>query len=155
MIETGIERESMTDREIVNQPSAGQIDAEGGFTILEVMIAAALFTVVSLALAMIVIPVSREQRASRQIEAATSHARNIIEELQTLPYPQVVDRCDPALWPQTVTLAGDPQSPNVVGTLEVNAVDLEVDPLQIEVKISWNSHDVGDREQTYWVLRTR
>lgn len=139
----------------VDISSAGPVDAEGGFTILEVMITAALFTVVSLALAMIVIPVSREQRASREIEAATSHARNIIEELQTLPYPQVVERCDPATWPQSVALTGDPEAPSVVGTLEVNAVDLDADPLQIEIKISWSSHDLGDREQTYWVLRTR
>ena len=145
----------MTDRKSVNRPSTGPVDAEGGFTILEVMITAALLAVVSLALAMIVIPVSREQRASRQIEAATSHARDIIEELQTLSYPQVVDRCDPSLWPQIVTISGDPTAPGIVGILDVNTTDLDDDPLQIEVKISWSSIDVGDREQTYWVLRTR
>ena len=43
-----------------------------------------------------------------------------------------------------------------VPTIDVEANDLDADPLEILVRVSWQGRDSGElTEQQFWVVRTR
>ena len=146
--------------------SANPRSKEDGFTLLEVMIAIALLGVVSLGSSMLLLPVLEEQNNSRELTSATGYARAVLEELYSRTLEDLTNDSTGYLleenWPKkggqifdeqlTLEELADPSIP----TVDVEIDDLESDPLEILVTVSWlgrNSSELA--EQQFWVVRTR
>ena len=140
-------------------------DPSSGFTLLEVMISIAILAVVSLASAMVMIPVVQAQNESREFTLATAMSRAVLEELYSQSLEELTNSEDGYLlssnWPQkgtqiygetpTLLEMSDPTIP----TVSVSTGDLEADPIEILVTVSWTGRDSGLIEKTFWVVRTR
>ncbi|MAW77357.1 MAG: hypothetical protein CMJ95_08235 [Planctomycetes bacterium] len=137
-----------------------------GFTLLEVMLAIALLGVVSLGASMLLIPILEEQNNSREVTSATGYARAVLEELYSRTLEDLTNDSTGYLleenWPKkgdqvfdevlTLEEMADPAIP----TIDVDIDDLDSDPLEILVTVSWLGRDSSDlTEQQFWVVRTR
>lgn len=137
-----------------------------GFTLLEVMLAIALLGVVSLGASMLLIPILEEQNNSREVTSATGYARAVLEELYSRTMEDLTNDSTGYLleenWPKkgdqvfdevlTLEEMADPAIP----TIDVDIDDLDSDPLEILVTVSWLGRDSSDlTEQQFWVVRTR
>ncbi|MEE2883131.1 MAG: type II secretion system protein [Planctomycetota bacterium] len=137
-----------------------------GFTLLEVMLAIALLGVVSLGASMLLIPILEEQNNSREVTSATGYARAVLEELYSRTLEDLTNDSTGYLleenWPKkgdqvfdevlTLVEMADPAIP----TIDVEIDDLDSDPLEILVTVSWLGRDSSDlTEQQFWVVRTR
>jgi len=137
-----------------------------GFTLLEVMLAIALLGVVSLGASMLLIPILEEQNNSREVTSATGYARAVLEELYSRTLEDLTNDSTGYLleenWPKkgdqvfdevlTLVEMADPAIP----TIDVDIDDLDSDPLEILVTVSWLGRDSSDlTEQQFWVVRTR
>ena len=139
---------------------------EKGFTLLEVMIAIALLGVVSLGASMLLLPVLEEQNNSREVTRATGYARAVLEEMYSRTLGDLTNDSTGYLleenWPKkgtqifdeelTLEEMADPSIP----TVDVEVADLDSDPLEILVTVSWLGRDSSNlTEQQFWVVRTR
>lgn len=139
---------------------------EEGFTLLEVMIAIAILGVVSLGSSMLLLPVLKEQNNSREVTSATGYARAVLEELYSRTLEDLTNDSTGYLlepnWPKkggqifgeqlTLEQLADPSIP----TVDVEVADLDSDPLEILVTVSWMGRDSSDlAEHQFWVVRTR
>ena len=140
-------------------------DPSAGFTLLEVMISIAILAVVGLASAMVMIPVVQAQNETREFTQTTALSRAVLEELYSQPLEELTNSEDGYLlstnWPKKgrqifgeevpVTELSDPTIP----TITVSTNDLEADPLEIQVNVSWAGRDSGLLSRDFWVIRTR
>ena len=137
-----------------------------GFTLLEVMLAIALLGVVSLGASMLLIPILEEQNNSREVTSATGYARAVLEELYSRTLEDLTNDSTGYLleenWPKkgdqvfdevlTLEEMADPAIP----TIDVDIDDLDSDPLEILVTVSWLGRDsIYITEQQFWVVRPR
>ena len=140
-------------------------DPSAGFTLLEVMISIAILAVVGLASAMVMIPVVQAQNESREFTQATAMSRAVLEELYSQSLEELTNPEDGYLlssnWPQkgtqiygetpTLLEMSDPTIP----TVQVTTTDLEADPVEVLVTVSWTGRDSGPVTREFWVVRTR
>ena len=138
---------------------------DSGFTLLEVMMSIAILAVVSLASAMVMIPVVQAQNESREITRSTVYGRAILEELYSRSLEDLTNSEDGYLlssnWPKkgaqifgedaTFEELNDPTIP----TVSIQVTDLESDPIEILVTLSWTGRDSGLVSREFWVVRTR
>ena len=146
--------------------SANPRSKEDGFTLLEVMLAIALLGVVSLGSSMLLLPVLEEQNNSRELTSATGYARAVLEELYSRTLEDLTNDSTGYLleenWPKKGTQIFD-EEPTLeeltdlsIPTIDVEVSDLDADPLEILVTVSWQGRDSSDlTEQQFWVVRTR
>ena len=137
-----------------------------GFTLLEVMIAMALMGLVSLGASLLLLPVLEEQNNSREVTRATGYARAVLEELYSRTLEDLTNDSTGYLleenWPKKGTQIFD-EEPTLeeltdlsIPTIDVDVSDLDADPLEILVTVSWQGRDFSDlTEQQFWVVRTR
>jgi prepilin-type N-terminal cleavage/methylation domain-containing protein len=136
-----------------------------GFTLLEVMMAMSLLAVVSLAAALLLLPILDEQHHTREVTRATGHTRAVLEELYSRTLEDLTNNQDGYLlasnWPKKGRQVFD-ESPTLlemadlsIPTLDVTVTDLEADPLEILLTVTWEGRDVGTTEHQFWVVRTR
>lgn len=126
--------------------SAIQPRLERGFSLLELMITVAILATVTLAAALVVVPVARESRLRREVETASTAARQVLEKIQATSFGNIV-----STYPQ-----GYVQSiPGLnSGSLQVVYADPTVDPLEIRVDLSWDSPEAGTITRTFQTIRT-
>ena len=60
-----------------------------GLSLLEVVFAVVILTILTLSALLIVIPVSKQVRVSREIELANTEAQKILERIQTTPFFEI------------------------------------------------------------------
>jgi type II secretory pathway pseudopilin PulG len=130
------------------------------------MIAIALLGVVSLGASLLLLPVLEEQNHSREVTRATGYARAVLEELYSRTMEDLTNDSTGYLleenWPKKGTQIFD-EEPTLeelidptIPTVDVTIDDLESDPLEILVTVSWIGRDAEDlTEQKFWVVRTR
>ena len=140
-------------------------DSSAGFTLLEVLISIAILAVVGLASAMVMIPVVQAQNESREFTQATAMSRAVLEELYSRSLEDLTNPDDGYLlaanWPkkgdqiygETPPLSelNDPTIP----TVSVSTGNLDADPIEILVTITWTGRDSGLITKEFWVVRTR
>jgi prepilin-type N-terminal cleavage/methylation domain-containing protein len=138
---------------------------QDGYTLLEVMIALALLTVVGTAAAMLMLPILDEQNHTREVTRATGHTRAVIEELNSRTLEDLTNSQDGYLlssnWPKKGRQVFD-ETPTLlemadltIPTLDVSVTDIEADPLEILVQVTWEGRDEGQVQHQFWVVRTR
>lgn len=123
-----------------------QSQFQRGFSLLELMITVAILTSVTLAAALVVVPVARESRFRRQVEAANTAALRVLEKIQTTSFGNLV-----GTYPQghVETIPGLNS-----GSLTIQYVDPAADPLEIQLDVSWNSPEAGTIARTFHTMRT-
>ncbi len=110
------------------------------------MITVALLATVTLAAALVVVPVARESRLRREVEAASTAARRVLEKIQATSFNSIV-----TTYPQGYVEA----IPGLnAGSLRIVYADPAADPLQIQVDLAWNSPEAGTITRTFQTLRT-
>ena len=96
---------------------------------------------------------------------ATAMSRAVLEELYSQSLEELTNPEDGYLlsanWPQkgtqiygetpTVLEMSDPTIP----TVQVTTTDLEADPVEVLVTVSWTGRDSGPVTREFWVVRTR
>ncbi len=140
-------------------------NSSAGFTLLEVLIAIAILAVVSLASAMVMIPVVKAQNESREFTQATAMGRAVLEELYSRSLEELTNSQDGYLlasnWPKKGTqIFGETPSFSelndpTIPTVDVSTGPLESDPIEILVTVSWTGRDSGLITKEFWVVRTR
>lgn len=118
----------------------------GGFSLLEVMVASAILTVLTLSTLMVVIPVSRQVRIHREVELATVETGKVLEKIQSTPFFQIT-----TIYPQGINL-DVPGLEN--GRITVTYDDPAADPLFVRATLSWDSPDPGAMTRTFSTVRT-
>jgi Tfp pilus assembly protein PilV len=126
--------------------SAARGRGEGGFSQLEVVLGVVILTSVTLGTLLVVIPVSRQVRVSREMELANIEARRVLEQIQASPFAEITTLYPPGSTRALVTLPS--------GQLTVNYVDPAADPLFVQATLAWTSADLGPMSRTFTTVRT-
>lgn len=117
-----------------------------GLTLLEVVVTITILTSLTLGMTLVLVPVARQSRISRETTLANAEARRIIERILALPFRDIVttypDKSD-------VKMQDLPD-----GTLSVNYVDPTADPLEIHLDLRWTSPDMGSVVVSFVTVRT-
>ncbi len=143
----------------------GTRSSQAGLTLLEVMIAIALLLLVSLSAALVLLPVLDEQNYTREVTRATGHTRAVLEEMYSRTLEDLTNDQDgyllPSNWPKKGRQVFE-ESPTfeelndlTIPTLDVAVSDMEADPLEILVTVTWQSREGDVSEHQFWVVRTR
>ena len=140
-------------------------DPSAGFTLLEVMISIAILAVVGLASAMVMIPVVQAQNETREFTQTTALSRAVLEELYSQSLEELTNSVDGYLlstkWPKTgrqifgEELSNNESNDPTIPTITVYTNDLDADPLEIQVTVTWSGRDSGQLSREFWVIRTR
>ena len=117
-----------------------------GFTLLEVTIAVALLTVLTLGAALVYVPVARQTRVNREVATANMEVRRVLEKVHALPFNKIVSTHPDG---QTIGLGSLPS-----GQLVIDYADPAADPLVLTATLSWESPDLGTMQRTYTTVRT-
>ncbi len=119
---------------------------EGGFSLVEVMIAVVILTILTFTTALVLVPVGREHRSTRETSVANAAAQSILEELHATPFNEILTRYPDG---QTIEIT---ELQN--GSVQVTYEDPTSDPLIVQVDLSWESRDLGPRSESYFTVRT-
>lgn len=120
---------------------------ERGFSLLEVAMAVALLSVLTISTLLTLVPVSRQTRLNREVQAAVSEVSNILERVHSTPYADLT-----TLYPDGSTIAVDHLDN---GELTIGYEDPSADPLLMNVTISWESPQVGPMTRTFVTVKTK
>ena len=118
-----------------------------GFTLIEIMIALSLLSILALSTMLAIIPVGRQARLSREMNTAATALRSVLEQVQTLPFDSLPSRYLQGQVVPVAALSG--------GQIVINYTDPTVDPIEISIAISWNSPEMGPYSRTFTTLKTR
>lgn len=124
----------------------GRRSREAGLSLLEVVLTMALLTSMALGTSLLVIPIARQSRVGREIQAANTAARDVLEKIQATPFKDIL-----TTYPHS--------SEHTVPSLENGAVrvlydDPAADPLLVRAEVSWSSPDFGNMTRTFHTVRT-
>jgi len=115
-------------------------------TLLEIMLAMAIFTILALSATLIIVPVSRQARINREVATANCEAKRILEKVQAVPFSQIL-----SCYPDGAELKV-PSLPG--GKVTTTYEDPEADPLILRVTLTWDSANLGTMTRTFTTLRT-
>lgn len=113
---------------------------------LEVVLAIAILTAVSLGTSLLLIPIARQTRINRETEIANAEVQKVLEQFQATPFDALLDSYPPG-WAQTI-----PELPS--GSINVSYTDPTADPLLIHATLSWVSPELGDMQLNFDTVRT-
>ncbi|MGA1202931.1 MAG: type II secretion system protein, partial [Planctomycetota bacterium] len=77
-------RQPVLPLDLIDPPPSPAVDR--GFTLIEITISIVILTVLALTTAMIVVPISRQQRTARESELANAAVRGVLESIQATPF---------------------------------------------------------------------
>jgi prepilin-type N-terminal cleavage/methylation domain-containing protein len=113
-----------------------------GMTLIEVTIAIAILSVLALAVATTIVPVTITARDSADLSAAVDSAEDFLEKIQALPYDRVVETYpDGKVWPANTAC---PE-----GTVTISYEDPTADLLVINVIVNWTDQKNEGRKLTF------
>ena len=92
------------------------------------------------------VPVTRQNRISRDMERAVSEVRNMLEKVHAAPFNEIT-----TLYPAGTVI---PISDLDDGQIVVDYDDPDADPLMMRLEMSWNSEDLGTVTRSYFTVRT-
>jgi prepilin-type N-terminal cleavage/methylation domain-containing protein len=150
-------RQPVLPLDLIDPPPSPAVDR--GFTLIEITISIVILTVLALTTAMIVVPISRQQRTARESELANAAVRGVLESIQATPFSQIRgnfpsgDVIDVSALPEGELVISFFREDDSGETVPVLA-DEEADPLFIQVDLSWTSPDWGEVERTFHTVRT-
>lgn len=124
----------------------GSRPATAGFTLIEVTVAVAILAVLAFSTLLILVPVSREHRLTRESDVAVAVARNLLEQVYTVPFNDLLDRFPPG---QVIPVAGLDG-----GQIQISYEDTTADPIVMQADLSWNSADYGPMARSFFTVRT-
>ena len=117
-----------------------------GMTLIEVTIAIAILSVIALAVAITIVPVTIAARDSAELFAAVDSAEDFLEKIQALPYDRIVETYpDGKVWPANTACQG--------GTVTISYEDPIADLLVISVIVNWTDQKNESRELTFQTRR--
>lgn len=121
-------------------------DSEAGFSLIEVAVAVALLSILTVSTLLTLIPVSRQTRLTREMETASAAVRDLMERVHATPFSEV-----PVLYPDgtVVTLAALEN-----GDVTIAYEDITADPLIISFDLAWNSPQIGSMSRTFVTVKT-
>ena len=119
----------------------------GGFTLLEVTMSAAVLIIVAMSSLLVMVPVSRQSRISREVEAGVVAVREVLEEIQLTPFDELTAAFPPGFEVAVPELAQ--------GSIAVAYEDPAADSLVAHVTLSWQSPDLGPMSRMFVASRTR
>jgi prepilin-type N-terminal cleavage/methylation domain-containing protein len=117
-----------------------------GFSLVEVVGALAVLSIIALSASLLIVALAREARIHREVTVANLEAKRFLEEIQATPLNDLIDR-----YPDGSSRSVQ-QLPN--GSVAVDYDDPEADPLEIHVQVSWTSPDLGDMARVFDTART-
>jgi len=120
--------------------------AEAGFSLIETVVAAALLGVLTLSTLLTIIPISRQTRLSREVEAATYAVSDTLERIHATPFNEIL-----ILHPDGQSLDVD-TLPS--GQLSITYDDPTADPLVMTISLSWVAEDGGSIVREFTTVRT-
>jgi prepilin-type N-terminal cleavage/methylation domain-containing protein len=150
-------RQPVLPLDLIDPPPSPAVDR--GFTLIEITISIVILTVLALTTAMIVVPISRQQRTARESELANAAVRGVLESIQATPFSQIrgnfpsEDVIDVSALPEGELVLSYFRKDDSGETVPVLA-DEEADPLFIQVDLTWTSPDWGEVERTFHTVRT-
>ncbi len=118
-----------------------------GLTLVEVMLAVAILTIVALSTAALVVPISRQARIGREMDVADAEVRCILEKVHALPFSTVT-----ALYPDNAEIA---VAGLRAGKIVVSYEDVAADPLVMFVDLTWDSPNMGPMSRRFATVMTR
>jgi prepilin-type N-terminal cleavage/methylation domain-containing protein len=107
---------------------------EGGFTVVEVLVAIIVLSITLMALGPIMAGISRGNRYGQHVTAASARVQEKIEELKSRPYAKVTDGSD------TLTSPGMTRTWKVVSEPVAGALK------EVDVSVSWK--EPGNKTRT-------
>lgn len=127
-------------------PAPARPRGGAGFSLLELVITVAVLASVTLAAALVVVPIARESRLRREVETANTAAQRVLEKIQATAFNEIVTTYAQGHVEPIAGLTG--------GSLRVTYADTTADPLEIQVDLIWNSPEAGTISRTFRTLRT-
>ncbi|HVR76417.1 MAG TPA: prepilin-type N-terminal cleavage/methylation domain-containing protein [Planctomycetota bacterium] len=124
----------------------GELAGSQGFTILEVALAIAILTALSLSTFHVVGPIARQAHTSREMEQATIEVKKILEKVQTMPFKDIPRVFQERRRIKVASLLN--------GEIRVEYDDDEADPLHMHVEIAWDSSELGPVSRSFLTVRT-
>ena len=109
-------------------------------------VAVALLGILTVSTLLTLIPVSRQTRLNREMEAASSAVRDLMERVHATTFSEIPD-----LYPDgtVVALAALDDGEVTIGYEDINA-----DPLVISFDLAWDSEQIGQMNRTFVTVKT-
>jgi prepilin-type N-terminal cleavage/methylation domain-containing protein len=134
-------------RALHSKPRArGRLAGSQGFTLLEVALAIAILTALSLSTFHVVGPITRQAHTSREMEQATIEVKKILEKVQTMPFKDIT-----RVYPEKRKIK---VASLLNGEISVDYNEEAADPLHMHVEISWDSSELGTVSKSFLTVRT-
>ena len=121
-------------------------ERERGFSLLEVVFAVEILTVLTLGVLLVILPVSRQLRINRELDIATTETRKVLEKIQCVPFFQIT-----TIYPDGIDI---PLPALDQGLLTVSYDDPTEDPLVVRADLTWNSPELGTMNRSFVTVRT-
>ncbi|MGE3165594.1 MAG: prepilin-type N-terminal cleavage/methylation domain-containing protein [Planctomycetota bacterium] len=128
-----------------SRPAGRKLD--DGFSLMEVAMAVSLLSILTISTLLTLVPVSRQTRLNREVEAATSEVRNVLEQVQSTPYAEIL-----TAYPDGSTIAVERLED---GQMSIGYEDPAADPLVMNLAISWTSPQVGAMTRAFVTVKTK
>ncbi len=118
-----------------------------GLTLIEVVMAISVLVLLTASTIITMVPVSRQNRMSREMELAVTEVRNVLEKVHATPFNDLV-----TLYPPGLVL---PINELNNGKLLISYVNPDADPLVMQVELTWDSEEsLGSVSRTFYTVRT-
>ena len=129
------------------QEVANRTSRHAGLTLLEVATSAAVLVVVAMSSVLMMLPIAKQARISREMDTGLMAAEEYIEGLQLSPFDTITTKFPPGQETSVDTLNE--------GKIVVEYADPDVDPLVVHVHLTWTSPDLGSMSRTFTTARTK
>lgn len=113
---------------------------------VEVMITIAILATLSLATLLTLVPIGRQTRLNRELQAATHTVSDVLERIHATPFNDLQ-----TLYPDGQTAAVS-ELPG--GQLTISYVDPTTDPVILNLTLAWDSPQIGPVTRTFTTVRT-
>ncbi len=116
-------------------------------TLVEMVIALSLLSLLTLSAIIVVVPVGRQARLGREIDVATTAVRTLLQKVQLMDFDEISPAYQLSAVSPITNLPG--------GNVDVTSTTISADTIEIKFTLSWNSPDIGTFSKTFTTLRTR
>ena len=118
----------------------------GGFSLLELVLTLAILASVTLSVTLLLVPLARQSRISRETEAANLAARRVLERIQATPFKDILP-----VFPQS---SEQPIAELPSGKVTLTYDDPAADPLVVKIDVTWQSPELGAMARAFHTMRT-